>query len=334
MEQENIKESSVVSHTIESYAVFFGVDRTILEANRFLDKHEFTFVRFNLAELEEQFSDLFLMPQHFESRVKVNLQHGLSITNEFFIALQNSRLLGSESLANEEVFFLKSKKTFEQKIINNEVNSDILLKKLMVIKNFVASLVQQFRLFNLGDLGCSTHFLIRKDTRFVISQLSNRNSVSQGGPSYGLNTGEAEAFGRLFTSEFIGNRLTDLAIANFNLAYEISDPQTKYVTLMTCLESLFNRGSSQITHIVARHLSLIISTNEVEFSFNYRRTKDLYNIRSAIVHGGTFKEDLNLATIELQEKVRKAINYCLTLQIDKDELFNKLNANGFSQPVI
>jgi hypothetical protein len=65
MKQENINESSFVSHTVESYAAFFGVDRTILEANEFLDKHGFSFVRFDLAELEAKFSDLFLTPQHF-----------------------------------------------------------------------------------------------------------------------------------------------------------------------------------------------------------------------------------------------------------------------------
>lgn len=98
---------------------------------------------------------------------------------------------------------------------------------------------------------------------------------------------------------------------------------------MTCLESLMNLGSHQITHTVSRHLSLIISNSIAEFQTNYVRTKELYDIRSSIVHGGKINEDLTKVTTELHDKVRSVINYCLKLNVDKKTLFAKLNAAGF-----
>ena len=132
-----------------------------------------------------------------------------------------------------------------------------------------------------------------------------------------------------FVKGFKSNSLTELSISNFNLSYEISDLKTRYITLMTCLESLFNQGRDQITHTVSRHLTLIISNSEKEFQENYYRVKNLYGLRSAIVHGSSTKENLSDATSELQNKVRQAINYCLQLNYNKKELFDKLNSMGF-----
>jgi Apea-like HEPN len=98
---------------------------------------------------------------------------------------------------------------------------------------------------------------------------------------------------------------------------------------MTCLESLFNLGRDQITHTVSRHLSIILSTNATEFQLNYKRIKKLYGIRSTIVHGGTTNEKIEDVTYELQDKVSKAMLYCFKTDLNKSELFDKLNQSGY-----
>ena len=98
---------------------------------------------------------------------------------------------------------------------------------------------------------------------------------------------------------------------------------------MTCLESLFNLGKDQIAHTISRHLALILSSDKDEFKINYARIKKLYNIRNGIVHGVEYKGNLMDDYIDLCEKVRRAINYCNTAGLTKEQLFEHLNLSGF-----
>jgi Apea-like HEPN len=329
MKQSNISEGSLVSYTIESYAVFYGVDRGILETNEFLEIHGYKFVRVDLEELEKTFSDLLLPPRDSKSIVQVQLgDSGLLVSEEFLKAIQNSRIFGFQSLIDNEVFLLKANRDYSQEVLNNRISS-AMVDEISKIRNFSSNIVQQFRLFKSGEIGCSMSFLMRKETRFIFSTASSQRLTWRDTPIFSLTSSEAEALGKVFKLEFAGNKLTELALSNFNLAYDIADLQTKYVTLMTCLESLFNQSTEQITHTVSRHLSLIISSDESEFNTNYQRIKKLYKIRSEIVHGSNVKENLGSAIEDLQNIARKAINYCLTLQISKAELFSKLNAKGY-----
>jgi len=98
---------------------------------------------------------------------------------------------------------------------------------------------------------------------------------------------------------------------------------------MTCLESLFNLGKDQISHTIARHLSIILSDKKEQFKENYTRIKKLYNIRNSIVHGGEYKDDIIQDYLELSNKVRAAINFCNVPDLTKEKLFEDLNSRGF-----
>jgi len=130
------------------------------------------------------------------------------------------------------------------------------------------------------------------------------------------------------------NKLIELALNNFNLSYDIIDLKTRFVTLTTSLESLFNYGKGEITHIISRHLALVVSSNKDEFYFNCKAIKKLYGVRSAIVHGSTQSADLMGLILQLEDYVRRAINYCSTLSDtlfpDTKALFEFLNSAGYS----
>jgi len=320
-------------HTIETYAVFRNIDKSILATNRFIEKFGYKFISISLADLEKYFSSLFSLPEKFKSKYKVLLGDiDISISNEFYQALTNNREFGYSLLKDKEVIFLKSINDFDQEIINNTINNmGIAMQHFGNLQNFVKALTQQFRLFKNGDINCNTQFQISKELRQVTSKSSGLLSTPTGRSLFSLSESEAEILGQQFTETFSSNPLTELAISNFNLSYDIADIKTKYITLMTCLESLFNQGRDQIAHTVSRHLALIISNSEGEFEVNYSRGKELYKLRSAIVHGDKTKEDLHEATEELQNKVRQAINYCLKIQLNKKQLFDKLNSIGFSK---
>ena len=327
------KQADIVTYySVETYAVFVNIDKSILGTNSFLEKFGYSFIRFDLFELEKKFSDLFSLPKKFQSEIQLLLDDSnLSISKEFYQAVTNNGLFGHELLIDQEVFFLKHNTDFDQEVINNTVNSGDSMKVTGELQRFVADFIQQFRLFKNGNIACPIQFQINKDNRKVTSKLSGRNGKTYGLTKYNLSQNEIKVLADSFNTGFKTNTLTELAVSNFNLSYEIFDPKTRYVTLMTCLESLFNQGRDQITHTVSRHLALIISNSENEFQVNYYRIKKLYRLRSAIVHGNSTKENLSTATDELQRKVRQAINYCLRLNDNKKQLFDKLNSMGFGK---
>ncbi len=75
--------------------------------------------------------------------------------------------------------------------------------------------------------------------------------------------------------------------------------------------------------------SLWIIQAKTELEKNYLCIKKLYKLRNTIIHGNSTNENLSTATDELQDKVRQAINYCLPLNNNKKQLFDKFNAMGF-----
>ena len=320
-------------YTVETYAVFKNLDKSILKANDFLYKYGYQFVVVDLHELEKNFSGLFSLPKNFQPETVLTFgDSDITISNEFHKAFLNSSIFGLNSFFLREIILLKRINDYEQKVINKGVDNGGALQIMGELQEFTKQLVQQLRLFKNGDIFCPVLFQITKQDRHITGKYSVGGRQVTSLMAYSLSAEEAIRFFGLFRESLQTNSLTELALSNFNLSYEIEDIKTKYITLMTCLESIFNQGRDQITHTVSRHLALITSKSEQEFQINYRRIKHLYKVRSMIVHGGKVKDDLNSLTSELQNNVRSAINYCLASPHDKETLFDKLNAMGFERP--
>jgi len=320
------------SYNVETYAIFTNVDEGVLKLNSVLRQFGYEFLIMDIVELEKKFSKLFLLPEIFESRGIVLLDDSeSSISNEFYEVILHHPMFGVKLLTGKRLIFLKKIEDFKQIVIDNVIDLD---KSLMfAVSNefriFIDSLVQQFRLLKEGRPDYLFHFQIAQDTRNIVSRHSRSVVKSYNRFQYSLEEADIDRFQGTFSLQLHVNSLTELALYNFNLSYDILEIKAEFITLMTALESLFNQGSDQITHIVSRHLSLLVSGNKAEFNFNYRKIKDLYKLRSAIVHGNMSNKDLVVATAELRAYTRKAINYCLRSPLSKAELFNYLNETGF-----
>jgi hypothetical protein len=318
------------TYKVESYSVFFGVDESILLLNEIINPLGYQFIIFNLQELEEKFADLFSIPREFKSKRQINHEN-MVLSNELFNAIQNNPYFGMNLIMTKRLYFLKYLNDFEQKVIDNTVEYNLASQIGAKLQKFTANLIQQLRLFKNGDVNNSIQFQITSDSRHILTRFTGRYGGWQSRNLMTVTKNEVQEFREIFSKEIINNDLIELALNNFNLSYEIIEAKTKYITLMTCLESIFNHaGGDQITHTVSRHLSLILSSTKEEFEQNYSRIKHLYKIRSSIVHGATVKENLTDLTNELQQMVRKAINYCRNLSMNKKQLFDYLNAKGFN----
>ncbi len=317
------------SYLVETYALYTNVDNSILKLNPIIEKFGYKFVAINLPDFEKRFSHLVSLPKDFQSERTLVFDEGkYSVSQEFYDLILNHQSFGHRILMKHEIILLNRIKDFEQEVINNTVSMGLSMTVENELQNFSSSLIQQLRLHKNGDVASPMEFQITKTDRRV-SLKSWRPTKSHGHVELKLTDEDVSILSKTLTNKFVTSPLVELAISNYNLSYEISDLKTRYITLMTCLESLMNMGAHQITHTVSRHLALIISKSVDEFQLNYTRTKQLYDIRSSIVHGGTISEDLAKVTNELHDKVRHVINYCLKLNIDKKSLFAKLNALGF-----
>jgi rRNA-processing protein FCF1 len=146
---------------------------------------------------------------------------------------------------------------------------------------------------------------------------------------YTLTDEEAQQLSKKIVAKYESNALTELAVKNFSVVYDLPDVRLRFITLMTCLESLFNLGKDQIAHAIARHLSIILSNTKEQFKEEYVKIKKLYNQRNSIVHGGEHKGELMQDYLELSNKVRAAINFCNDPDLTKEKLFEDLNSRGF-----
>jgi len=156
-----------------------------------------------------------------------------------------------------------------------------------------------------------------------------KNEISIGSAGdYTLTDEEAKTLSEKLVAKYEYNTLTELPLKNFSVVYDLPDGRIRFITLMTCLEGLFNLGKDQIAHTIARHLSIIISIDKSQFNTNYARIKKLYNMRNSIVHGGEYKGEIIQDYLELSNKVRAAINYCNVAGLTKEKLFEELNAHG------
>ncbi len=319
---------STGKHIIESYAHIINADKSVLNLNPTLANFGYQFLWIDASELERNFSDLLGVPKSDTRPLTIIIgreQHGIS--HELHNAIVHSSVLGQMFMHMEfpGIILLKKTNTFT---IQDDVN-DIITEhqSFAAFYPLVSDLLLQLRLFKAGEIRCAQLFHMTSVSR-QISLRKTEISIGSAG-TFTLTRDDTEALSRRLKIKYDANALTEMPVKNFNIVYDIPDARIRFITLMTCLESLFNLGKDQIAHTIARHLSIILSENKEQFGTNYTRIKKLYNLRKSIVHGSEYKGDLVDDYLDLLEKVRKAINYCNQPGLTKQQLFENCNVKGF-----
>ncbi|PTB98012.1 hypothetical protein C9994_00195 [Marivirga lumbricoides] len=314
--------------TAESFVIFANVDSTILKINPYIQKYGFEFRNYNLSELESIFSGLFLPKEELDFPSKTDCHIvDIDISLRFYQAL-NSNPTGHHLLQNNKALMLQNLKVHEFNM--NELNTELQNLSILHAKTMLFSrkLLFSLRLHYDGDVAIITDFtkaLPHNEILFRTTGLQfigrsplkfSDESLIQDPDSYQLDNSKQDYL--------------KLSEEKFNLSYEFHNVSTKYLTLITCLECLFNHGKDQITHTISKHLALILSEKKEDFQKNYQRIKKLYRVRSTITHGSQVKENMHELTNDLREKVRYAIIYCRQLNKSKKELFEYLKEKGFN----
>ncbi|MCB0631275.1 MAG: HEPN domain-containing protein [Saprospiraceae bacterium] len=354
-----------VSFEVEAYALFKNVDETLLKLNPIIRKDGYEFVLFDFAELEEKFSDLYSLPKKYEIKKRIKLGPDKIVSYEFLSAYGNHSFGENTIHWKKKTLFLKRIESFHRPVTSllndetekllfqitekekrsgfkavldklessheNAINVETAIKIGGEFQRFKNELIRKLQLFKNGDLICPVEFQIEKSSREIVYILTAGVSKPSSNNSFSISDEEVEKLRIHLSQDLESTALTELAESLFFSSYEVHDYKVRFTILMSALESLFNRSKDQISHIIARHLALIISSGKEEFETMYNRVKKLYGIRSQIVHGQSvkFKEDIIDQTNELQDLTRTAILYCMKSKKTKDELFSYLNAKGY-----
>lgn len=315
-------------YTFESYAHILNADRSILKLNPALEKLGYKFLWVDASGFESNFSEIVNVPKSQDRplTIMIGRQHQ-GISHELHNALVHTPPFGQMFMHMEYPGILLLRKLPDFEIIGDYTDFVVEQREFSAFYSFAADLILQLRLFKIGEIRYSQFFHITSETR-QIGLRKNEISIGSAG-NYTLTDEEAETLSKKLATKYKYNALAELAIKNFSVVYDLPDGRIRFITLMTCLESLFNLGKDQIAHTIARHLSIIISTDKSQFNTNYARIKKLYNMRNSIVHGGEYKGDIIQDYLDLSNKVRAAINYCNVDGLTKEKLFEDLNSIGF-----
>lgn len=350
------------SYSIESYSWITNIGDTIFKLNPLLKSYGYQFVFVRLEDLEKKFSNLFGFPHNYESESlctlnrfdkevkwdqKGNLQEAIekvrneklsqgfkrediesTISQEFYDLLMHNVQGGQEIVQSHGVIFLNRIENNRRIVVNRRFTCEDELKVAGEMQEFENHLIRCMRLFKNGDVASRAWFQVATEKRNITLRFTPAPFLT-GGKKFILDDNDMPLFQQLLYEKFKPNHLTELALQTFELAYLNHDHKSRYLNFMICLESLFNRNAAEISHTISRHVAIILSNSETEFNDNYSLVKKLYSYRNDIIHGKKLSFNLTDKTEELQEIVRRSINFCLKLDFTKEQLFTYLNSKGF-----
>jgi len=334
----------------ETYAIINNIDSSILKINPIIEEFGFVFIKFNLNELELNFSEVFNLPTDYkptQDRVLCLDSDGFVCISErfenaisFFYTIDTSS--DEFNSAKFEVFLLKQIKNSKVIHDSNSLYLGEVRTSQEKMLSFARDLVRKLRIFKKGQISLQYVFSIYKDSRHVIE-----NKIFPYLPKWGdykIDDADIIDINKFLSKNIKVPEILLFPLDSFENAYIGENCKLNFVLLMISLESLFNISSQEpIKHIISRHVALLLSENIVEFDSYYSRLKDLYNVRCDIVHGKAnvksidkLNKNIYLYIDQLNEIVRKIFNKIFwitedfSLNLTKDELFQYLNRKGFN----
>ena len=323
-----INKKSILS--FEKYSALVGIDNSIFKLNPLIKGYGYEFVFLNLSVIEKDFANFFIENYKEEMYPKTKFKFDNFLSTNLALKIQKNHTFWRQLCENEGIILLKKIDDILGITSEEAGCSQKSEMNLEDINKFSNNLITTLRLCKMGEIHLNSCFLVNKETRHVRIRLESKIIKNPNSNFYRVLDDDISEILSFIEVEKLINPFNSLALINFNLSYKSEEMEIKFLKLMISLESLFNQGRDQITHIFARHLALIISNSKQDFTTNYKRIKKMYNIRSSIVHGSTVKENLLEKHAELENFVRIGLKFCLKSGLSKADLFETLNSSGFS----
>jgi hypothetical protein len=120
-----------------------------------------------------------------------------------------------------------------------------------------------------------------------------------------------------------------LAHDSFEESFQIEQPHLRLLLLTISLEVLFNDGQGELTYKIARGAATLLGRTRAESEVVFKLVKNLYGIRSQLVHSGKYKLVTLNDVSSLRNIARRSIVRAAALNCDKADLTARLTAAGF-----
>lgn len=120
-----------------------------------------------------------------------------------------------------------------------------------------------------------------------------------------------------------------LAFQSFELSYQTHSDTLSFLSLMISMEIMFHPAQrDELTHRIARNAAVFLGKDKADSNEIFKEIKELYGIRSALVHSGTSKHIDKNELLLLRKYVRDSIKQFLSLNKNRD-ILQTLNTCGF-----
>ncbi len=319
---------------VNIYTIFRNCDDSILLLNPFLRSKGYIFIKMELNEIEDKFHQLFSVPDRKMGTDTMKFGNA-EVSEAFGMIIFNHSSYTDYFFGDlTEHYFAYLLTYIDQIKFTDESYYKQIMKFSYDINQFANELLCNLRLIEEGDIESTMTICVNEDNtvphKLWKEELFKRNKVTSIKKETLDNLIELisnNAYCKLNNSD-----LTGLSIQTFLSAYKINDSRIRYLTLMICLESIFNVSKDQISHTISRHTAILLSDNIDDFNILYKRIKKLYGIRSTIVHGDSLrKENIQDLINEIENYVRRVfieIVYSAS-NLNREQLFYHLNSKGF-----
>lgn len=124
-------------------------------------------------------------------------------------------------------------------------------------------------------------------------------------------------------------KYVELALDYWDESFRVPAPHLQLVSLITCLEILFNTGTTELRQRVSRSAAVLLGHSLESSERAYRAIKIAYDVRSKIVHTGNTRDLRKINFWFLRHMVADAIRRCWKLDIEKADFGEVLNKLGF-----
>jgi len=197
----------------------------------------------------------------------------------------------------------------------------------------VRPFIQLLRLYGEGNLAIPLEFRYYVDARGRHPFMAQINPRTRARLTYRIepnNLPDLKSFLEETKLPFSDPTL-ELARQYYDTSYESIGAGMRYITLMTGMEVLFNRGKDQIRYTLSRYAAVLLGHTEDDSVRVFRAMKKHYDVRSEIVHTGRAKGATEDAIKDLRGFLRDCIKTLYQIGLVKEQYCDKLDALGFGQ---
>jgi len=200
------------------------------------------------------------------------------------------------------------------------------------VKKYLERIVQLMRLFKEGTicLPVARYFCFLNGKPKLLMGAPVDSCLIMG-PPYSLRKEEFAQL-QMFLKETkipFGESSMNLAHEDFELSYRVGKNHLSFLCLMIAAEVLLNPSDRELRYRVSRNTAVLLGQDHTKAATIFKEMRDLYDMRSRLVHTGNKSSVESKDVLKLRHYVRDSIKEMLRFNKSKDEILCTLNTCGF-----